>query len=349
MKKLISVFIVLVLILSFAGCSSGKTSYSNSYIGETAGDYYDSYYETPSASAENSEESFSSDSSTKIDENQSASGRKLIRNFELSVETLEFDSFVETVKKKVSEFGGYIENSSVNGSSYNYDSERYASLVCRVPADKLDEFINTVGGLGNITYSYEDTTDVTLTYVDMEARVSSLQTEYDRLLELLAEAESIDSIVTIEARLSEVRYQLESYESQLRTYDNLVDYSTVSLSVSEVKRITQTEKETVWQRISADFGDNIYDIWIGLQDFFVWFVANIPYFILLGIIAAIIIVIINLALRNNKKHQAKKAAKKAEKERRKAEKLAKKNPAAVPDEASVKETASEEKAPENEN
>lgn len=252
-------------------------------------------------------------------------GRKLIRTFNLDVETLEFDDFVAAVKKEVAALGGYIESSGVSGNSYNYTANRNADFVCRIPSDKVDSFVNTIGGLGNVTNSYEDAKDITLSYVDTEARIKSLQTEYDQLLELLAEAENIDTIILLQQRLTEVRYQLESYQSQLRTYDNLVDYSTVNLSVYEVKRVTSPEPESVWQRISNDFGDNVYDIWVGAEDFFVWFVANIPYFIIWAIIIAVILVVLNLIFKNNPRIQERKAARKARKEYKKAQKLANKN------------------------
>ena len=252
-------------------------------------------------------------------------GRKLIRRFSLDVETLEYDSFIATIKAEVSSFGGYIESSSTSGNSYNYSSSRYANFVCRIPSDKVDEFIGNVGGLGNITFCNEDTEDVTLNYVDTEARIKSLKTEYDQLLELLAEAENIDTIILLQQRLTEVRYQLESYESQLRTYDNLVDYSTVNLYVNEVKRITAPEQETVWQRIASDFSDNIYDIWVGAQNFFVWFIANIPYFIIWAVIIIGAAFITRFFLKKSSKYQERKAARKARKEYKKAQKLAEKN------------------------
>ena len=58
-----------------------------------------------------------------------------------------------------------------------------------------------------------------------------LETEQQRLLELLETAESLDDILTIESRLTEVQYELDSKESQLRTYDNQIDYSTVYLDL----------------------------------------------------------------------------------------------------------------------
>ena len=111
-----------------------------------------------------------------------------------------------------------------------------------------------------------------------------------------------------------------------------MDYSTVNLTVREVKRVTSPEPESVWQRISNDFGDNIYDIWVDAENFFVWFVSNIPYFIIWGIIVAVIVVIVNLVFKNNPRWKERKAARKAKREYKKAQKLAKKNAAANPSE-----------------
>mgnify|MGYP002226154573 CR=1 FL=1 len=85
---------------------------------------------------------------------------------------------------------------------------------------------------------------MTLTYVDLQSHRDALQTEQERLLQLLEQAESIEDIITIEQRLSDVRYQLESMESQLRSYDNQVDYSTVYLYIDEVEVYTPVEEET---------------------------------------------------------------------------------------------------------
>ena len=334
MKKFKILAVILALIIVLSGCSSRNLAADSMTESFDGGYWGDNKLEEPEAEAPEyiveEDAIFDSAADSSASANEYTGSRKLIRTFDLEVETLEFDSFVASVKAEVSSLGGYIENSSVSGNSYNYSSSRYANFTCRIPSEKLSEFVDTVGGLGNVTYSYEDARDVTLSYVDTEARITSLQTEYDQLLELLAEAENIDTIILLQQRLTEVRYQLESYKSQLRTYDNLVDYSTVNLNVHEVKRITAPEQETVWERISSDFSDNVYDIWVDLQDFFVWFVASIPYFAIWAVIIIIIILIIKLCLRNSPRYQARKAARKALKERRKAEKLAKKAAESAP-------------------
>lgn len=325
--KIIALILALMLVLS--GCPSKDMAATESYDnGYWYADLEEPAVEEPmeSAVADGAFDSVTAESES-VSEQSYSGTRKLIRTFDLNVETLDFDEFITAVKKEVSSAGGYIESSRIGGNSYNYSGNRSADFTCRVPSDKLDEFIYTVGGLGNVTYSYEDTRDVTLSYVDTEARIKSLQTEYDQLLELLAEAENLDTIILLQQRLTEVRYQLESYQSQLRTYDNLVDYSTVNLSVYEVQRVTAPEAKTVWQRISNDFGDNIYDIYIDAENFFVWFVANIPYFIIWAAIIAAIIFIICRIFKNNPRFEERRAARKAKREYKKAQKLAKKNAA----------------------
>lgn len=339
MKKIRIFALLIALVLVLGGCgASSDLAYDSKYESMDDGFWIEesesnsiAYPESPMEMMPEAEMDYVTedsllDNSTSagVAEAKPAGNRKLIRKFNLDVETLEFDKFVSDLKTEVSALGGYIESSSISGNSYNYTSNRSANFTCRIPSEKLDEFINTINGLGNITYSFEDVSDITLTYVDTEARIKSLRTEYDRLLELLAEAESIDSIIILQQRISEVSYELESYESQLRTYDNLVDYSTVNLNLMEVKRVTPSEPKTVWERISADFGDNIYDIWVDAQDFFVWFVASIPYFIIWAVIIGAIVLIVRRCFKNNAKWQERKAARKARKEYKKAQKLAEK-------------------------
>ena len=344
MKKFRILTLIIALAVIFGGCSASteEMESKNEYFG---GGFFteDSMAVSPEYPMEmmpevETEEAITEDSAfdggdssfanlsevKETPQKETSTGRKLIRTINLDVETLDFEEFIGNLKAEISALGGYIESSSVGGNSYNYSYNRNANFTCRIPSEKLDSFIGTVNGLGNITYSYEDTTDVTLKYVDTEARIKSLQTEYDRLLELLAEAENIDTIILLEQRITDVRYQLESYQSQLRTYDNLVDYSTVHLNVNEVKRVTSTEKETVWERISSDFGDNIYSIWIDAQDFFVWFVASIPYFIIWAVIIAAVILVAKRIIKKCPKFEERKAARKAKKEAKKAQKLAEK-------------------------
>lgn len=235
-------------------------------------------------------------SSTMGLDSAAGTSQKLIKTVSMDMETKEFDTLLENIRSKVQELGGYIENSEVSGSSYYsvYES-RYAWMTLRIPADKLDGFVTIVSGLGNVTSKNESVQDITLQYVDVESHKKALETEQERLLQLLEKAESMEDIIAIESRLSEVRYELQSYGSTLRTYDNQVNYSTVSLSIREVERVTPTvEEPTFLEEIQYRLSDNLYDIRQGARGFAIWLISSLPYLL---IWAAVLVVLVCLVRR----------------------------------------------------
>ncbi len=276
---------------------------------------YDSSYDSGFGMTENS-----SGAETTVSEEGAAAvtatERKLIKNVDMDVETREYDKLLSAVQNKVTELGGYIESmDAYNGSTYyGYRATRNANLTIRIPKDRLDDFLDTVSDLGNVTNRSENVQDVTLTYVDLQSHRDALQTEQERLLQLLEQAESVEDIITIEQRLSDVRYQLESMESQLRSYDNQVDYSTVSLYIDEVEVYTPVEEETTWERICAGFMDSLKSIGEGIKEAAIWFVINIPYLVIWAVVILIIILVLKKIKKRTKRIRAEEQKKFAEEE-----------------------------------
>ena len=236
-----------------------------------------------------------------------STARKLIKTVNMGVETKDFDGLLSAINEKVDALGGYIENSyTYNGSSYGYDTERrYADLSIRIPQDRLEQFIGDVQGISNVTNCTRGVRDVTLTYVDLESHRNALQAEQKRLMELMDQAETVEDLITIENRLSEVRYQIESMESQLRSYDNQVDYSTVDISISEVKELTPVDKESVGERIARGFKNSLEGVGRGLVNFAVSFIIALPYLLVWGIVLALCVWIpVHFIRRSRKKKLA---------------------------------------------
>lgn len=221
--------------------------------------------------------------------------RKLIRRVYLSTETKEFDDFVSFVNGQTTTYGGYIESSDVSGTSYNsYGHNRRASIVIRVPAKYLDSFISQIGNMANITNQSESSEDVTLSYIETESRIASFEIQRDKLLEWMEDAETVDELIKLEERLSEVRYQLEYYGGILRNYDNLVEFSTITLDIREVERMTIVEPETVGDRIGKGLSDNFYRITEGFKNFIVWFVTSLPYLLIWAVIIVAAVLVIRV-------------------------------------------------------
>ena len=234
--------------------------------------------------------------------------RKLIRNVSMNLETREFDALTKSISDAVTFFGGYIEQADVSGNSLYWSGERSSrcsNLTARIPENKLDAFLTEVSGQGNVTYKNESVQDVTLQYTDITSRKKTLQMEQDRLWELLEKAESIDAVIALEARLSEVRYQLESIESQLRTLDNQIVYSTVYLSIQEVQVLTSTDPDTIPVRIQKGLSRSFNTLKISSVDFLVWFISSLPILAVFAVLVFIAVIILKKPLKRRKTRKQK--------------------------------------------
>ena len=250
---------------------------------------------------------------------QASRNRKLIRNVDLNMETREFDVLVSRIKEKTEEMGGYIESSNLFGSSLDsgeYSGQRRADFTVRIPADQLDVFLDITGSLGNVISRQEQVTDVTLQYSDVESHKKSLEIEQERLWELLEKAESLEAVVALEARLSEIRYQLESYTSQLRLYDSQVDYSTVNLYVTEVQVLSAASPDRVGERIQSGFAKTLKRMEDEAVDLVVWLAVNSPVILCLGVFVLVLILAVRALERHvpSRKKRGKKSSKAGGKE-----------------------------------
>ena len=293
-KKVLACVLSGILAVSIFGCGSKSMMATESAVADSAA-YddmaYDSGYDTTEEASAEEAGSGAVTSENGIEEVQETD-RKLIRNVNLSLQTKEFDTVLDNMSQKVKDLGGYIQDSSVWGSSSDYSSSRSASYTLRIPSDKLDEFIDVVETLGNVTYKNESVDDVTLRYVDVDSHKKALETEQERLLALLEKAENVEDIITIENRLSDVRYELENYESQIRLLDNQIDYSTVYVDISEVSRVTDTGKQGFFEEVASRFSDSVYVVLMGLRGFAIGILGSLPILVVWGVILAVVVILL---------------------------------------------------------
>lgn len=281
-RNLIALLLCLLLLFSAVGCSASTADQEG---GMAVGD-----------AAAKAELAAESEASAALPEN-----RKLIQTVRMRVETEDMDAVVTQINERLTALGGYIESSNVqNGSAYNSKRTRNASVTVRIPADKLPDFTERIREVTNVVSSEKTVEDVTLSYVATESRVKALQTEEARLLALMAEADTMADLLTVEKRLTEVRTELEKVTSTLRIYDNRVEYATVHLTVQEVKEYTDTEEEkTLWEEIGSGFVKSLKNVGTILRELFIFLFVALPYLLPLILIAAVALVL--LRVHNRKK------------------------------------------------
>jgi len=266
--------------------------------------YYDMEADYPAESESQTEEGGG--------ENLSADS-KLIYRVYMDIETLDYDKSVAEVDKLCKEMGGYVEYSNVSGTRLGSSYLRSSSFTLRIPTEKLDEFESACGSIGNVFNNQREIENATAQYVDLSARLTAYETEQERLLELLEQAVNLDDVISLNARLSEVRYEIDSIKSSLRNIDSLVAYSTVNINLTEVEE--QTTSYDVPRTFGEKLANKFSQSWESFKRFIsnagVYILGELPFLLLQIIIVliplAIVIVVAVLIVRKVRKNKGPKA------------------------------------------
>ena len=326
MKRTVTILLLFaILTMALTGCGSSGASGNADYAPAEAA------YEEADWDAEEA-------APAAVDTESAASGiteapatgdlaEKIIYSAYAEVETTSFDEAVETVYRLMDRFGAFLENSSVTGSNINDNyygsrSSRTADFTLRVPKEKYSAMTGALGDVGNVTYLSSSAENITAQYTDTQSRLAAYETEETRLLEILSQAETVEDMIVIEERLSQIRYEKEWLTSQLKNWDNQVDYSTVTIHLQEVRVLTpepEPEPETYGQKLISGFVSTLK--WVGeaLKTLFLLFVSALPVLIPLAVIVLVLVLVIRRKQNKNaasRKQAAEDRAKAVEDQRK---------------------------------
>ena len=214
---------------------------------------------------------------------------KIIRNGTIKMETLNFDETVKQILSSASSIGAYVQSSNVSGKSIEtnlFKENRSGVFIVRIPKSKFDSFILNIGNLGNVTAKQISTEDITSVYFDTQAHLKSLTIQEERLLELLKKTGELKDIIALENELSRVRYEIESLTGSLKKWDNLIDFCTLNIQISEVQEIKE-DPVSFEDKIANGFVSSVKSIFNLSKGFVIFISIFIPYLFILTILIII--------------------------------------------------------------
>ena len=326
-KKLLALVLSLLMMFSLCACGSSAKSSAAGEARQESSSYYGAPAEAPMAAydmAVYEDEGFgiAANGTTAAKEAggeaPSENPEKIIYSADATVETTEFESCIAALEQLLSANGGFVESSSVNGSNY-YDSargkvsRRTASYTLRIPSAKFGGMMDALSTLGNVPYTHMYTENVTAQYYDVEARMKAYQKQEERLMEMMELAETVEDIITIEDKLTDVRYRIDSLQSSLNNWDRRVSYSTLSLTVQEVQVYTPetVTKITYGQRLANAFKDSLKNAGEFFQDLLVFLVSALPTLVILAVLFFVCRPLIRKLHERGKARRNRKAEEKA--------------------------------------
>ena len=309
MKKTLSLLLAVLLVFALCACGSADSASS---APSAAYDMVSTETAYPAEAPEEDYGGFAVAGGTQLETGSGAapegSPEKLIYSASATVETTEFDQTIEKLSALVEQYGGFVESSSINGSNYytqsrGYSSERYASYVIRVPSGKFSALMGSLSTLGNVPYSHTYTENITAQYYDTDARLTAYQTQEARLLEMMEAAETVEDLIAIEEKLTELRYQIESLQSTLKNWDRQVAYSTLDLEIQEVIEYTPESRMSYGQELALALTNGLRRTGEFFKDLLLAIVGALPALVILAVVLAILIPVW-------KKHRKARRAKK---------------------------------------
>ena len=193
-KKMYVAMVAMLTAVALSGCGKGAPM-ENAMATDSAADME---WADDSAEMAVEEEAGGTSASTVNTDDVKQSQDKIIYTYNYSVETKEFDNFMDMVDDRISEYGGYTESADINGNEA-LGQYRYANLVIRVPSDRIRDFLDMVSTNSNVTYSHKSSDNVTLQYVDLQSHIKALKVEQESLMNLLAKAETVEDIISLQS------------------------------------------------------------------------------------------------------------------------------------------------------
>ncbi len=281
-KKILCLFVaVLLLLFTFAGCNAGSAEDNAPYASYEASSF------SLAASAKKNK-FYSSDmiSSSDVGTDLSSSdlpsdGSKLVRTAHATIKTETYEETLTKIKEKVAALGGRID-----AESYDGYEPRDASLTVRIPVEKYNEFTGEFNDYGVVTYLSASIDDVTTAYAETLAEKETLEQAIDFYTELMKECKGIDEQSKVENELDSRKTKLEKINKTLATYDDKVAFSTIYLSIDEVKSEAAVKRDNIFKRIADTFTESLRGVGEGAADVIVFFFGNLPTIVIIGALIA---------------------------------------------------------------
>jgi len=172
--------------------------------------------------------------------------RKLVKRAYIRIRVENLDTADSSVADLLQKYDAYAASTDVG--------ENYRNYSLRVPAPHYDAFLAAVNGMGRLLNRSENTEDVTLRYYDLEGRLETKKELLRTFQSYLGKAKTIEEILAVEARISELQYDIEGTGVQLRNLANRVDYATIDLNLSGPVTSVPRQNATLGERIKELFG-----------------------------------------------------------------------------------------------
>ena len=314
-KKVMIFSINIMIILCLFSCSVKEIFVDDNVVQETTQAYISNYYTMDVAPAMRMSAKVSNESFDMVQEDIEeviSNEKKIIKNYNISGETKTFDQSYQILLDEIKKLDGVVDNQSIDNQNISKDKkQKYLYMSVRIPVANADKFNKFLDNNINILSRSESQEDITDNYNDTKLRIETLKQEQTRLNELFSKATTVDELVKIENRLSEISYEIQRLEKRINGFDKKVDYSTFNINISEVILYTEPQNNLPsHDDLIIRFNENLEKCKLFIIGIGIYIFTHLPAIVLCLLVLFIVLLVLQLILYNTKYKNTKVSQKK---------------------------------------
>ncbi len=201
--------------------------------------------------------------------------RKIIYRAKIELAVEDFEPVPSAVAELVKKVDGYVADSTLGGTP---GIARQGTWKVRVPVARFDEFVASAKGIGELITASTQSEDVSEEYFDIEARIRNKTKEEERILKLLEERTGkLADVIEVERELSRVREETERMQGRIRMLADLTTFTTVDISVSEIRGYVPPAAPDLSTRVRRTFAESVDGLRVFGEGLLVGFVGLAPW------------------------------------------------------------------------
>ncbi len=205
---------------------------------------------------------------------------KIVFGGSLDLESREYDKAVETLYQYVERYRMIIEKMEESYSGIN----RNLYVTLRIPSGSFAEFMKEASNIGKVNHSTTNRSDFTKAYNDNSIEIEALEVQKERLMTMLKEADTIEEMMLVSDRLTQIETSLNKLKSRNDSIDMDVEYSSITLTLRE-KGESTVKTASFWERLKEAVADSFHSLTGNAEGFVIWLIYAFPYLLIIGLIA----------------------------------------------------------------
>jgi Na+-transporting methylmalonyl-CoA/oxaloacetate decarboxylase gamma subunit len=215
--------------------------------------------------------------------------RMVIYKADLRMKVKNYEKAQKDIEEKAKKYGGFI----IEANAYRDTNKQMSgSITLRVPQGRFQEFLHDAEGIAQeVVERNVNGQDVTEEYVDLESRLRSKRVVEERLLEFMKQAQKTEDLLKISNDLAVVQEEIERIVGRMKFLENQSALSTITITLFEENVIVPNlEKDDLntWERTKKQFVTSANFLLSAFSSLFVFFIGNLPVFILLALVIFVV-------------------------------------------------------------